>query len=112
MARSPRGGAVAGILAAIAVLLIAFVIVGFSMGWIDFASDDANTTIRVDKVEMKEDTGEALKSAETVIDESIQEAGKGLQRIGEEMAPEGDNSLQDPENADVDVNVDVQENEI
>ena len=112
MLRSRRGGAVAGILAAIAVLLIAFFIVGFSMGWIDFTSDDANTMIRVDKVEMKEDTGEVLDSAGTVINNSVEEAGKGLQRIGEEIAPEESDSEQDPENADVEVNVDVNDNEI
>ena len=88
MKNSRKGGAVAGVLAAIAVLVLLFAGVGVSMGWVQWEDSPEKSTIEINKTEMKEDTDKAVKATEDFINESAKAVEDGVEEVTPDDEPE------------------------
>lgn len=64
------GGSAAAVLSSLAIVLILFVGIGLSMGWVSFSDTPGKSTIEIDKVKLKEDTDKAAAATKEMINDS------------------------------------------
>ncbi|QDU35890.1 hypothetical protein Mal4_01720 [Maioricimonas rarisocia] len=50
-------------------IIVLVVVVAVLLGWVTFSSSDSDATIRVDKQEIQQDTGEAVRHVEEFADD-------------------------------------------
>ncbi|GAA4436582.1 hypothetical protein [Bremerella cremea] len=81
MKNSRKGGAVAGLLATIAVLVLLFAGIGLSMGWVEMSDSPDKSTIEINKTELKEDTDKAVKATEEFINKSAESIEDGVKEV-------------------------------
>ncbi|RCS54107.1 hypothetical protein DTL42_02860 [Bremerella cremea] len=84
MKRTRNGGALAGLLATVAILAILFFGVGFGMGWVHFSDNPDKSTIEIDKVQLKEDTEKATDATKKFINESANSLKEGAEQLEHE----------------------------
>lgn len=85
-----KGNALVGILATIAALLLMFVGLGVTFGWVSMSDSPDKSTIELNKVEMKEDTDEAVKATEKFIKESAESVEQATEEASEEISDEAE----------------------
>lgn len=81
MKRTRNGGALAGLLATVAILVILFFGVGFGMGWVSVSDNPDKSTIEIDKVQLKEDTDKAADATQKFINESADSLKDGAEKL-------------------------------
>lgn len=79
-----------GMFAAIGFLVLGFVGVGYTMGWIEFHNSDNEATIEFDKVEASADTEYAAERTEKF----VKETGESLKEASESLTSESDESIE------------------
>ena len=70
LTKTRKGGALSGILASIAILVLLFAGVGIAMGWIHWSDNSNETNIQIDKTEIQADVDKAVKATEGLINQS------------------------------------------
>ncbi|PQO40661.1 hypothetical protein [Blastopirellula marina] len=81
MKRTRIGGALVGLLATTAILMILFFGVGFGMGWVHVSDNPDKSTIEIDKVQLKEDTDKAADATKKFLHESAESLEEGANQV-------------------------------
>ncbi|PQO26406.1 hypothetical protein C5Y96_20460 [Blastopirellula marina] len=91
-----KGNALVGILAVIAVLVMIFAGLGLTFGWVTFSDSPDKSTIELNKVELKEDTDQAVKATEKFIKESAESVEQATEEAAEEIKADADQETVTP----------------
>lgn len=66
------------------ILIATIAVLGMALaGWLTFASSDESITIKVDKVEIQEDTREAVEAGEELLDDISEETEDAVEETQE-----------------------------
>lgn len=91
-----RGGALAAVLAAFGAVVVILLVMGLVFGWVGWSDDSQRTTLEVDKVELQQDTDEAVDATKKVLHraaETIEDAARDLgSEDDEQLTPVPDES--------------------
>lgn len=95
--KSPhKGSALVGILATIAALLLMFVGLGVTFGWVSMSDSPDKSTIELNKVELKEDTDHAVKATEKFIKDSAESVEQATEEAAESIDNDADQQTVTP----------------
>jgi len=102
-----KGGALTGILATIAALLLVFAGLGFTFGWVTLNDSPDKSSIELNKTEVKEDTDHAVEATEKFIKDSAKSVEQATEAAKEDITTEDDQepttpTPQEPEPESVD----------
>ena len=112
MIKRHKGNAVVGILATIAVIVLMFAGLGFTMGWVTMSDSPDKSTIELNKTELKEDTDEAVKATEKFINDSAESVEQATEEVSENLTTEDEQQTitpvpEEPEPQPVDLEEDA-----
>ncbi|MBA2113611.1 hypothetical protein [Bremerella alba] len=85
-----NGGALAGILATIAVLVLIFAGLGLAFGWVTMSDSPDRSTIEINKTELKKDTDEAVKATEKFIQDSADSVEQASEEASDNLTTDND----------------------
>ncbi|HUG19768.1 MAG TPA: hypothetical protein VMM56_12360 [Planctomycetaceae bacterium] len=79
-------------------LIISVIVLGLAfVGWLKYSDSEANTTITIDKQEVKKDTEAAVEKSKEVLEDVKQKASEVLDRNGEQTEAEDENVPEEPD---------------
>ncbi|MEW4562016.1 hypothetical protein AB1K70_05785 [Bremerella sp. JC770] len=90
MTNRNKGGALTGILATIAALLLVFAGLGFTFGWVTLNDSPDKSTIELNKTELKEDTDQAVEATEKFIKDSAASVEQATEEATEDLTDDSD----------------------